>query len=398
MADNILIVDDNDVNRLLLASILEDAGFEYCMAADGDEAVSKAGSEKPDLILLDIMMPGKDGYQACAELKQNPETANIPVIFLSAMGESEDKIKGLQLGGRDYVTKPFNAGELLARVNTQLKIKHLTENLMQANKELRKKQQALDADLRAAAEIQKSLLPTPFSETPGLDLAWQFQPCDAVGGDIFNIFRIDEDHWIFYMLDVSGHGVPAAMITVSVQQQLQPGTGLLVKESTIPPPYYRIVPPAEVLSSLDREYPIDRFDKYFTITYMILNVAEGRLTYSNAAHPPPILLRQNGEFELLKKGGTIIGMDGIIPFDEGEKILQPGDTIFIYTDGIPEYRNRDGEFYTDERLYDDIRQKKDKSPAEVTREIVETMINDFGDNNPPQDDISLLAVKYLGNG
>jgi sigma-B regulation protein RsbU (phosphoserine phosphatase) len=396
MADNILIVDDNEVNRLLLASILEEAGFQYCMAADGDEAVAEAIKEIPDLILLDIMMPGKDGYQACTELKENSVTANIPIIFLSAMMDTEDKIKGLELGGTDYVTKPFNAGELLARVNAQLKIKHLTENLLQANKELQKKQNALDADLKAAAEIQKSLLPTPLPKTPGLEMAWQFKPCDAVGGDIFNIFRVDENHWVFYMIDVSGHGVPAAMITVSVQQQLQPDTGLLIKESTIPPPHYRIVPPAEVLSNLDRQYPIDRFDKYFTMTYMVLNVAEGRLIYSNAAHPPPILQRKSGELELLKEGGTIIGMDGIVPFDQGEEILQPGDTLFLFTDGIPEYRNRNEEFYTEERLYEEIKKRKDSSPLETTREIVETMINDFGDNNPPQDDISLLSIKFLG--
>ncbi|MEN8200208.1 MAG: SpoIIE family protein phosphatase [Thermodesulfobacteriota bacterium] len=398
MADNILIVDDNEVNRLLLSKIVEEAGFNYCLAVDGDEAVFQALAETPDLILLDIMMPGKDGYQACSEIKSHPTTANIPIIFLSAMGHSEDKIKGLELGGTDYVTKPFNAGELLARVNTQLKIKHLTEDILRANRDLCKKQRALDADLQSAAEIQKSLLPAHFANSPGLDIAWQFQPCDAVGGDIFDIYRLDEEHWAFYMLDVSGHGVPSAMITVSVQQQLQPSTGLLVKKNIAPPPYYEIIAPSEVLTKLDKEYPIDRFDRYFTIVYMILNVKTGHLVYSGAAHPPPVLLRNDGDIELLKEGGTIIGMDGIVPFEQGEELLQPGDTLYLYTDGIPEYRNNRGEFYTDDRLYEEIRQKQDSPPSQATAEIVKTVIHQFGDNNPPQDDISLLSIKYLGNG
>jgi len=396
MADNILIVDDNEVNRLLLSSILEEAGFAYCMAVDGDEAVAQAGAENPDLILLDIMMPGKDGYQVCMEIKENPSTANIPIIFLSAMGDSEDKIKGLNLGGTDYVTKPFNAGELLARVTTQLKIKHLTEDILRANEELRKKQQALDADLKAAAEIQKSLLPTHLSLPSSLELSWQFQPCDAVGGDIFDVFRLDEDHWAFYMLDVSGHGVPAAMITVSAQQRLQPDSGLLIQRDIGQPSHYHITPPAAVLERLDKEYPIDRFDKYFTITYMVLNVKKGHLMYSSAAHPSPVLSRKNAEIEILKEGGTIIGMDGILPFDEGEKYLRPGDTLFLYTDGLPEYRNRKGEFFTEKRLLEEIIQKKGQPLASATQEIVETIISDFGDNNPPQDDITLLAVKYQG--
>lgn len=396
MADTILIVDDEEINRILLASILEENGFDYCMAANGDEAISVAAQEQPDLILLDIMMPDKDGYQACKELKEDPVTTHIPIIFISTMGDTEDKVKGLELGGTDYITKPFDTGELLARVNGQLKIKHLTENLLQANRELRQKQKALDADLSAAAEIQKSLLPAPPAQTPGLDIAWQFMPCDAVGGDILNILQVDENHWAFYMLDVSGHGVPAAMITVSVQQQLRAKTGLLTKKSIAPPPHYEIRSPSRVLESLDMEYPIDRFDKYFTITYMLLNVTTGHLTYSNAAHPPPVLLRKNGELELLEEGGTIIGMDGIIPFDEGEKTLQPGDTVFLYTDGIPEYRNQEEEFYTIERFYDDIRNSLGKSSVQATNDIIHTVIHEFGENINPQDDISLLAVRYMG--
>ncbi|MBT3368827.1 MAG: response regulator, partial [Nitrospina sp.] len=111
MPEKIFIVDDDLVNRKLLAAILKKEGYGLLEAKDGEEAVELAFREMPDLILLDIMMPKKDGYEVCAELKGDNRMANVPIIFLSAKTQAEDKIKGLDLGGADYVTKPFDRGE-----------------------------------------------------------------------------------------------------------------------------------------------------------------------------------------------------------------------------------------------------------------------------------------------
>jgi sigma-B regulation protein RsbU (phosphoserine phosphatase) len=254
------------------------------------------------------MMPKKDGYQVCEELKRNDRSAHIPIIFLSAKSQVEDKIRGLDLGGADYVTKPFDRGEVLARVRTQLNIAWLTKEIMNANKELLRKQKRLDEDLEAAAGIQQSLLPQESPDMKNVAVAWRFMPCESIGGDIFNVVQLDETHLAIYMLDVSGHGVPSALVTVSVSQMLQTHRGLLLKKSIKPPPYYEIRSPAEVLNLLDQEYPIERFNKYFTISYLILDLKEGLIRYSNAAHPSPILLHMDGTLELLAEGGTIIGM------------------------------------------------------------------------------------------
>jgi CheY-like chemotaxis protein len=209
MPITILAIDDSAEVLLSIGATLEPY-YDVRAATSGKEGIALAVDLHPALILLDVMMPDIDGYQTCARIKGNPATNDIPIIFLTTRQDSADKIKGLELGGRDYITKPFNGGELLARIRTQLEISSLTEQLTKANEDLRRKQALLEKDLKAAAEIQKSFLPVELPENKAIEVAWQFQPCDAVGGDILNIFRLDEDYYGFYVLDVSGHGVPAA--------------------------------------------------------------------------------------------------------------------------------------------------------------------------------------------
>jgi len=393
MAEVVFIVDDNMVNRKLLVGILKKEGYLLLEAEDGEQALEMAFQEMPDLILLDIMMPKKDGYEVCTQLKADQKTVNIPIIFLSAKSQTEDKIKGLDLGGADYVTKPFDRGEVLARVRAQLKIARLTRELISANAELLDKQEKLDEDLQAAAGIQQSLLPKNIPEVDALKMAWRFMPCDRIGGDIFNVVRLDENHWGLYMLDVSGHGVPSALVAVSASQMLHAQHDRLLKKSTKDPPHYEIVRPSRVLETLDREFPIDRFDKYFTMSYVIIDTALNRITYSNAAHPPPVLVRKDGGLELLEEGGTIIGMDGMLPFEEGTLEIQPGDRLFLYTDGTVEYQNGEGELFGEDRFYAEISRLKDRSLEDHIDGIINGIMN-FGDQIPPQDDLSLLGVEF----
>lgn len=396
MPEKVFIVDDNMVNRKLLSAILTREGYALLEAEDGEQAVAMTLEEKPDLILLDIMMPKKDGYEVCREVKNDQRTAHIPIIFLSAKTQTEDKIKGLDLGGADYVTKPFDRGEVLARVRAQLKIARLTRELVEANGELVSKQERLDEDLKAAAGIQQSLLPQSIPDVDVLNMAWRFLPCDRIGGDIFNAVRLDEDHWGIYMLDVSGHGVPSALVAVSVSQMLHAQHDRLLKRKQSDPPFYEIVSPSEVLNTLDREYPIDRFDKFFTMSYIIIDVRSGLLTYSNAAHPPPVLLHQNGEMELLEKGGTIIGMGGLLPFEEETVKVRSDDRLVVYTDGIIEYQNSSGDFYGEERFYETLKGLRGEPVGDLVEGVM-TSIMAFGHGEPPHDDVTLLGIEFKMN-
>lgn len=393
MKEKILIVDDSQDIRILLRRILQAAGYEVAEAVNGEKALNEVTVLKPGLVLLDIVMPGISGYEVCETMKKMDAAADIPVIFLSAKSDAADKIKGLEIGGSDYVTKPFDKGEVLARVENQLKIRRLTNELIRTNAELTEKQKRLDEDLKAAAGIQQSLLPRTIPDVENLIIAWKFMPSYMIGGDIFNVFRLDESHIGLYLIDVSGHGVPSALITVSVSQTLHPDSGSVTKKKISGPPGYEIISPKEVFRTLDREYPIERFDKYFTIVYLIIDTKTGNLIYSSAAHPPPVILHRDMDLELLEKGGTIIGLDGIIPFDEEQKTLQRGDKVILYTDGIVEYQNDGGTFFGEERFYSLLNSLRHESVENLLDGVVES-INDFGKGKEFRDDITLVAIEY----
>lgn len=262
------------------------------------------------------------------------------------------------------------------------------------NQKLMASQKALDADLKAAAGIQTSLLPQTAPNVAKLRFAWKFIPCQSIGGDIFNIFRLDEDHMGLYILDVSGHGVPSALVTVSVSQRLNPQSGMLVKQQMDDPPRYQITSPSEVLQTLDTEYPMERFDKYFTAVYLVINFTTGHLTYSNAAHPTPLLLHRQKGPTFLRQGGTIVGMGGVLPFDEETVELQSGDKLILYTDGVTEARNGSGAFYGEARLHEILEANKTLPIEALLTRAHDDMVA-FGEQAPLTDDITMLGVEFL---
>jgi sigma-B regulation protein RsbU (phosphoserine phosphatase) len=348
-----------------------------------------ATREHPDLILLDVMMPGKDGYAVCAELKRNGQSADIPIIFLSSLSQAGDKVRGLQLGAVDYVTKPFDQGEVLARVRTHLLVRRLAQEVLAANLVLVEKQRHLDEDLRAAADIQRSLLPRRLRLPPSVAVAWRFDPCDQVGGDLFNIHLLDERFLELYIADVSGHGVPAAMVTVALSQSLLPDGA---RNSMAPGDW---TTPSAVLGQLDREYPIERFNRFFTIWYGLLDYQTGRLRYSQAGHPMPILLRSTAEIERLEAGGPIIGLGMSFSPDEGEVQMLPGDRLYLHTDGIIEFESTDREFFGDDRFQRELTHGRGLS-LDDSCELVVRALRAFAHGASPQDDVTLAAIEFRG--
>ncbi|NSW87447.1 MAG: SpoIIE family protein phosphatase [Syntrophobacteraceae bacterium] len=252
--------------------------------------------------------------------------------------------------------------------------------------ELMEKQKHIEKDLQAAAGIQQSLLPRRLPRIPNLEFAWKFLPCDVIGGDIFNVFSVDADHVGAYMLDVSGHGVPSALVTVSVSQALQPSA-----------PICELTFPEKVCEALDQEYPIERFNTFFSLVYIIMNVREGRIVYSNAGHPPVVLLHNDGEIELLTEGGGVIGLGGLLPFSEASRDLREGDRIILYTDGVVEHRNAAGEFYGQERLYGMLSRFRDLGIEEMLSRVLES-VTEFGGDERLRDDVSLLGIHFKGRG
>lgn len=294
-AAKILIVDDNPAHRKRIRSILVQEQYRILEAADCEEAFALAVKEHPDLVIMDAALPGEKGRDLYTKLKQSYESRLIPVLFLSGwtffLGDSS---KARESGVTDYISRPFRERDILARVRNSLRIHQLSDSLFKMRRQLLAKDLDQEESMRAAAVIQQSLLPVAMPQVLTFDFAWRFMPCESVGGDLFNIFKLDETHVGVYILDVSGQGVAAAMMATSVAQALNPANSRFLKVITDSPPFYELISPSQVLDKLNREYPIERFEKHFTICYLLLDVQSGRLCYSNAAHPFPLLVRTDG--------------------------------------------------------------------------------------------------------
>lgn len=385
---SVLVVDDGAVNRRILRGILEKAGAVVSEAAGGEEALRLFRSSPPDLVLLDVVMPGMDGLEVCGALKSDPATSDVPVIVVSALGESSDRVRGLSAGAEDYVTKPYDVGEVLARVATHLRIRRLTRSLRNLNHELTDRQERIEEDLRAAAEIQRTLLPRVGASAPRLAFEWLFEPCTTIGGDVFNVIPLGGGRTAVYVIDVSGHGVPAALVTVSVSQSLSPMGGVVLDSLGKP------APPAEVLARLDAEYPFERFARFFTISYLTFDAVTGVLRYASAGHPPPLLLRPGERPRPLEEGGTIVGLGAGVAFDEGSVHLEPGDRLALCTDGVLEMFSPSGELFGPDRLDDALGGGGALSLAAM-RDLVGRRVSDWAGGVAAHDDVSLLLAEVL---
>ncbi len=266
-------------------------------------------------------------------------------------------------------------------------VNDITE-LKRAQVQLEERQQRLQADLEAAAEIQRSLLPKEGTCSLGLEWDYRFMPSATIGGDIFNVVCLGPQHTGLYMVDVSGHGVPAALVSVSVAQELSLAGNMLMDTLTQQPRS-----PETVLRLLDEAFPIERFDKFFSMFYMVYETRGGMLAYCNAGHPAPMLLRSDGRTELLEDGGTLVGMGMGNTYALGRAVIGDGDLLLIYTDGVTELENPDGEQFGEVRLWEVFSECVGWTPQLVLDRTVGTL-QAHADGRPPDDDISIMCVRF----
>ncbi|MFZ5775897.1 MAG: PP2C family protein-serine/threonine phosphatase [Thermodesulfobacteriota bacterium] len=274
----------------------------------------------------------------------------------------------------------YQARQTDSEINKKL-LMELVRGYAEAERELAEKQRQIEEDLRAGAMIQKTMLPQALPVTDNFRFASRFIPCNFLGGDMFTIFPVTEEIVGIAILDVSGHGVPAALVTVSVAQTLQETWSNSMPHS-----------PKEVVESLEKDYPFERFEKFFTMVYLLLDTSSGQLHYCNAGHPPPLLLRQNGSVEPLEMGGGIVGLSGMLDFEEGEKQLRPGDTLLLHTDGLIEHQNLREEFFGLDRLTALLPSLRLLEPEPMLDQILASAMA-FGKGCPVRDDIALLAIR-----
>ncbi len=338
---SILVVDDVSANLQVLTGMLKARGYKVRPVPSGMLALQAARKAPPDLILLDINMPEMNGYEVCQHLKADESLRGIPVIFISALNENLDKVNAFAIGGVDYITKPFQMEELHARVETHLKLRRLQVELEQANSTLERANSRMSRDLEAAAQDPEVVPPRAVPRIPGTEFAWCYRPCDELAGDGLNIIPLGGGKIGLYILDVSGHGVSSALLSVTLSRLLSPPSepsSILIRDRDVldrPD----ITPPAEVADRLNRLFPFDTATEQFaTLMYGVLDVSTGDFRHVSAGHPGPLHLPAGGPPVILESPGSPIGLADE-PYGERCVHLAAGDRLYLYSDGLPDVMN-----------------------------------------------------------
>jgi sigma-B regulation protein RsbU (phosphoserine phosphatase) len=387
----VFVVMMNNLDRQKLADALAEQGCHVFLAADGEIALQMIHRQQPNLLILEVGIPGRDSFEVCAELRTDGLLRHIPVLLIAHELNVEQKMSGFSLGAVGYLTKPFNWAEIAAQAMSQLKLEKVRRTLTVANLALVRQQGERSTELSAAAEIQKSLLPPHRSESfEGIRTSWMFLPLDHVGGDLLGYKWLDENHMAAYVADVCGHGLPAAMMTAAISTSLTLPTqtndqGASHERDTA-------FSPKRVLEQLDREYPLERFERPFTLAYLVLHRKTGEFRCSRAGHPMPLILRKGGSLEPLEAGGSIIGLGQLLSFEESSGRLNPGDSILLYSDGITECSNGTSSFGI-EGLSKVLHQCSGASPERVCERIMAELF-EFKGHAVLQDDVAMLVVTY----
>jgi sigma-B regulation protein RsbU (phosphoserine phosphatase) len=373
----ILIVDDTPLNIGVISGALKDS-YKTKVATNGEKALALASAEeKPDLILLDVMMPGMDGYEVCSRLKADPATSEIPIIFLTGQTSAEDETRGFEVGAVDYVHKPFSPAVVKARVRSHILLR-------EARAQLAAQLQALNTELEMARQIQLSILPHSIPKLTGLDIAAHYLPMTSVAGDFYDFIQIDDQHIGILIADVSGHGLPSALIASMLQVALTGQAGHATE-------------PAKVLLGLNRALCGKFTQNFVTAAYVYVDLDNNLMRYAGAGHPPMLQWRNStGKTSQILENGLFLGMFGEASYEALEFPLEPGDRYVLYTDGILEAANSAQEQFGADRLMSFIKNHKHLEAEPFSQTLLDDLAgwsNQTVDQGQ-QDDITLLVIDY----
>jgi len=365
---SVLVVDDKEQNVMLLDEMLTSQGYQVLTANSGPEARAIAQKEQPSIILLDIMMPGEDGFETCRKLKQSAATVDIPVIFISALSDTTDIVKGLTVGGIDYIGKPFQMTEVQARVRNYLKLRYTYLRVIeeQANR------------LRQIQDAQQAILVKP-DNLPEAKFGIVYQPIQEAGGDFYDVFQVSSGVTGYFVADISGHDLGASFATSALKALMrQNASPLYSPEETL-----RMV--NSVLLSIFSD------GQHLTAAYVSLDRHKSKLYLVNAAHLPVLFMSKQGDLSWLEADGDILGAFDTALFNSRSIEVSEGERFYIFSDGLLE--SFDGQTRTrDQGMAELLRyaeNTKNRDIQEATEEIVRLM---FEGGRSMEDDVVLMGV------
>ncbi|GAA4904100.1 PP2C family protein-serine/threonine phosphatase [Ferrimonas pelagia] len=392
----LLVEDARDVRKVLSLS-LNKFGHDVATAEHGAEALEMLNNQPEiQMVVSDVSMPVMDGHALCRTIKQQDFGRFVYFILLSSKDQEQEIIEGLKIGADDFITKQSPLAELNARIGVGQRIIELNNELNQQNERLTKAYAQIKKDLLMAAEMHSSLLPT-HSELPGTEFAWICNCSAYLGGDMFDYQRLDENTIAFYLLDVSGHGIPSALLSFTLKYAMSPSQkgATLLKRFISRPPHYEILQPVEVVSKLNERYMSQgNSTQYFTMIYALLNVKTGRVTVCQAGHPGLLHQTKTSTTER-SMNGFPVGMLPDVEYEQFEFDLSPGDRLFIFSDGVTECFSPSKEEFGTERLIRTINDNHHLGIDDQAKLVEQTLIS-WNRGDQFDDDVSFLALEWQG--
>lgn len=336
-------------------------------------------------------MPNVDGMELLERIREVEGGEYVYVIMLTAKSEMQDVVSAMGAGADDFLAKPVHRDELHVRLRAGQRITRLNRELNETNRRLKRSQDA-------AAEIQRGFLPSVAPSFPEVDFAWEHRPHVKLGGDMFNIVTLDDDHVGIYLLDVTGDGIPAAFLAMTLSQLLADGASpsSILAEQNADGSGVSITEPPDVAARLNEQFGGEaEASQYFTLMYGILNRRTREFRFTSADHPPVLHVSADGTSRMLDVGGFPIGMapEGVT-FDHQSVQLQSGDRLLIYSDGLPDAMNSDGDVYGAARLLGDVDNLSSVSLRDVVNGLVSRSVTWRGDADA-NDDVTLIGVSIL---
>lgn len=377
----ILLVDDSETIHMMVRFALQDVSngtLEIFSAKNGQHALKILTQQEIDLIVTDLEMPLMDGFSLIEHLRQQPAYQQTPILFLTSHSSTNEKIRAFDLGATDYLVKPFIPQELRVRVMGYLERQHAYQIVQQQKVQI-------EEELEQAREMQKILLPSTAGNIPYAHVYAKYIPMEQVGGDFYDIFELESNKFGLMVADVSGHGIPAALLSFMISGIFKySAMGLLSTQKTL----------NLVNSIIYGKLPEGRFATMF---YGIYDAQKQTLTYSSASHPPAMVLRpKTGEIFCLKTTGRFIGLlnNEMAQYGELQFFFEPGDKLLLYTDGIQEVTNEDHKMLGLNRIEQFLGRHAHLPLENLLDELLEYSIG-YSNHHSLDDDATLVGLEVL---